>query len=55
MRIHVSLSGEMAWATVESVIRTSDPKLERTMWQTLVFEKLSGVWRLVHAHASKPG
>lgn len=25
------------------------------MWYTLVFEKLSGLWRLVHAHASEPG
>lgn len=55
MRIHVSPSAEMAWATAEVVIRPPDSKLERTMWQTLVFEKISGVWRLVHGHASVPG
>lgn len=54
MRIHVSASGEMAWATAEVVIRNPETQLERTMWQTLVFEKLSGVWRLVHGHASVP-
>lgn len=55
MRIHASPSGEMAWATAEVVIRTPDSKLERTLWQTLVFERISGVWRLVHGHASVPG
>ncbi len=55
MRIHVSPSGEMAWATAQIVIRTHNSKLERTTWQTLVFEKISGVWRLVHGHASIPG
>jgi ketosteroid isomerase-like protein len=54
MRIHLSPAREMAWATAEVVIRAADPPMERTLWQTLVFEKIQGHWRLVHGHASVP-
>lgn len=54
MRIHLSRAKKMAWATAEVVIRAADPPTERTLWQTLVFEKIRGRWRLVHAHASVP-
>lgn len=55
MRIHVSASREMAWATAEVVLRVPGPEpVERILWQTLVFEKLKGRWRLVHGHASVP-
>lgn len=54
MRIHASPAGEMAWATAEVLIKATDPPMERTLWQSLVFEKIEGRWRLVHAHASVP-
>ncbi len=55
MRIHVSASREMAWATAEVVLRIpGSESSERVLWQTLVFEKLEGRWRLVHGHASVP-
>lgn len=54
MRIHLAPDKDMAWATAEVVIRAADPPLERTLWQTLVFEKVQGQWRLVHGHVSVP-
>lgn len=54
MRIHVGPAGDMAWATAMVVIRATDRAMEHTLWQTLVFEKMQGRWRLVHGHASVP-
>jgi uncharacterized protein (TIGR02246 family) len=54
MRIRVAPAGDMAWATATVVIRATDPPMEHTLWQTLVFEKMQGRWRLVHGHASVP-
>jgi ketosteroid isomerase-like protein len=53
LRLHLG-SGDMAWGTAEVVIRTGDPPLERTLWQTLVFERIDSRWRLVHGHVSIP-
>jgi ketosteroid isomerase-like protein len=54
MRIHLAPAKDLAWANAEVVIRVADPPMERTLWQTLVFEKIQGRWRLVHGHASVP-
>ena len=52
-RIHVAPSGEMAWGTVEAALRLPNQP-EVTLWETVVFEKISGRWRFVHGHASSP-
>ena len=55
LHVHVAPSGEMAWATAETVVRRPGLEpVEVTLWQTFVFERLGGSWRLVHAHASVP-
>lgn len=53
MRIRVAPSREMAWATVEVELRMSGQSAV-TSWQTAVFERREGRWRLVHGHASVP-
>ena len=55
LRVRAAPSGEMAWATAEALVRR--PGLEPaevTLWQTFVFERAGGSWRLVHGHASVP-
>ena len=53
--ITVSPSAEMAWATmkVEVQVITSDT-LTFVAWESAVFEKLDGSWRLVQVHMSTP-
>ncbi len=56
MDIRVSPSGEMAWATVEADLSfgSQGEAGEITVWQTVVFEKIAGAWKLVHGHVSQP-
>lgn len=53
--VTVSPSAEMAWATmkVEVKVITTDT-LTFIAWESAVFEKLDGSWRLVHVHMSTP-
>jgi hypothetical protein len=53
--ITVSPSAEMAWATmkVEVQVITSDT-VTFVAWESAVFEKLDGSWRLVQVHMSTP-
>lgn len=51
--VHVSPSGEIAWASAEgeAVFPAPRPTQQRA-WYTLIFKKSEGSWRLLHAHAS---
>lgn len=55
-RIHVSPSRDMAWVTQEDLLQVGPPgkQVPVVQWSTSVYEKRSGQWRLVHAHASIP-
>jgi len=56
MRINVAPSGDMAWATLKADLSFTDGSgdVKRTFWETVVFEKLDGQWKLVHGHVSQP-
>jgi ketosteroid isomerase-like protein len=53
LRVHVSVSGDMAWATALSEL-TFEGQPTVTMWQTAVAELRDERWVLVHGHASAP-
>jgi ketosteroid isomerase-like protein len=48
MDIHVTPRGDVAWAAMESEVR-SGAKGHRLAWQLVIFEKLAGEWRIVLA------
>ena len=55
--VHLSPAGDMAWVTQEDrleISRAGGRTQTILQWSTSVFEKRSGQWRLVHAHASVP-
>lgn len=49
--LRVSEGGTMAWLTSKMTI-TVDEDMEFESWQTSIFEKLDGEWKLVLGHAS---
>lgn len=56
MRIRVAPRGEMAWAILKADLSLGESPGgdEVTVWETVVFEKLDGEWKLVHGHVSRP-
>lgn len=48
MEIHVAASGAVAWASMESELRTGKEG-HRLEWQVVVFEKIQGEWRIALA------
>lgn len=53
LQLNLSPSGEMAWGTVEISLQYQESKLHATLWETVVFEKKEGKWKLVLGMASK--
>lgn len=51
--IHVSQHADMAWLSCKASMKlTLDNSYEIESWQTNIFEKIDGKWKLVHGHAS---
>lgn len=55
MRIEVSPSGETACLPLKGDLSYGgEDRATVTVWETVVFEKIEGVWKLVHGHVSRP-
>lgn len=53
VEIQVSEGAKMAWLTCKTKIEmVTEDTLEFESWQTNIFEKIEGEWKLVHGHAS---
>ncbi|MEX0720578.1 MAG: nuclear transport factor 2 family protein [Balneolaceae bacterium] len=53
VNIQISSGAKMAWLTCKTKIKMiAEDTLEFESWQTNIFEKIEGEWRLVHGHAS---
>lgn len=51
--IRISKDSTMAWLTCKNKIRLMNgDDIEFESWQTCVFEKIAGEWKMVHGHAS---
>lgn len=48
MDVRVAPSGDVAWAAMESEVRTG-AKGHRLAWQLVIFERVAGEWRIVLA------
>lgn len=53
LNLNLSPSGEMAWGTVEITLLFQKKELPVRLWETVVFEKKMGTWKLVLGMASK--
>lgn len=55
LTLNISSSGEMAWGTVDIVIQFNDSSQTQVhLWETGVFEKINGKWKIVHGMVSMP-
>ena len=55
LELNVSPSGDMAWGTVDIILNFNDTAQTRLrLWETLIFEKINGEWKIVHGMASIP-
>lgn len=55
LNINISSSAEMAWGTVDLQINFSDvDKTQLHLWETVVFEKVNGKWKIIHGMAAIP-
>lgn len=55
LRLNVSSSADMAWGTVDIIIHFNDNDKTRVhLWETVVFEKMEGNWKIVCGMASIP-
>lgn len=53
--VSVSPSAEMAWATMKVEVKViAADTMTFTAWESAVFEKLDGRWRLMNVHMSTP-
>lgn len=55
LEIHISNSGDMAWGIVDLIVQLNDSaKTTNHPWQSVVFEKIQGEWKLVHLFSTLP-
>lgn len=55
LRLNFSSSADMAWGTVDIEIHfTNSAKTQIHLWETVIFEKIGGKWKMVHGMASIP-
>jgi len=53
VNVRISKDNTMAWLTCKNNIRLiNGDEIEFESWQTCVFEKIAGEWKMVHGHAS---
>lgn len=56
LKLNISSSADMAWGTVNILIHFNDTaKTEMNLWETVIFEKIDGKWKIVHGMVSIPG
>lgn len=55
LKLNISSSAEMAYGTVDILIHfNGTAKTKMHLWETIVFEKIDGKWKIVHGMASIP-
>ena len=55
LSLNLSLSGDMAWGTANTVLEFSDESgTSLHLWEAVVFEKINGQWKMVMGMASIP-
>ena len=55
LKLNISSSADMAYGTVDINIHFNDTaKTKVHLWQTIVFQKIDGKWKIVHGIASIP-
>jgi len=55
LTLHISSSGDIAWGTVDMIVQFNDSnKTTNHPWQTVVFEKIKGEWKLVYLLSTLP-
>ena len=53
LTLNISKSGDMAWGTADITFQFNDSaKTKAHLWETAVFEKINGQWKMVHGMAS---
>lgn len=53
--LNISESGDMAWGTADMILQFDDStKSQARLWETGVFEKINGEWKMVLGMASGP-
>ncbi len=53
LKLNISRSGEMAWGTVDLSLKYLENEISFRLWETVVFEKKDGAWKLVMGMVSK--
>jgi len=55
LSLYISNSGDMAWGTVDLIVEFNDSSnTTNHPWQTVVFEKIKGEWKLVYLLSTLP-